>query len=95
MANREGKKEKRTRKNRSHEVVSEGIRHSDRNVSGFRIGLPQMGCNKWGLKGSLAALPGNRPFRPFSAFSGGCEEHLDNPENGGKRPFYSDILRFA
>ena len=34
-------------------------------------------------------------FRPFSPFSGGCEEHLGNPENGGKRPFSSDILRFA
>ena len=41
----------------------------------------------------------NRPFSPlflpFSSFSGGCEEHLENPENGGKRPFSSDILRFA
>ena len=50
----------------------------------------------------LAALPGNRPksaffalFLPFSPFSGGCEEHLGNAENGGKGPFSSDILRFA
>ena len=28
-----------------------------------------------------------RPFSTFSPFSGGCEEHLENPENGGKRPF--------
>ena len=40
------------------------------------------------------ALPGNRPksakvalFLPFSPFSRGCQEHLGNPENGGKRPF--------
>ena len=55
-----------------------------------------------GAKGCLAALPGNRPksafFAPFLAFlpfSGGREGHLGNPENGGKRPFSSDILRFA
>ena len=60
------------------------------------------GCNKWGLKGCLAALPGNRPksasfalFLPFSPFSGGSQEHLGNPENAGKRPFSSDILGFA
>ena len=60
-------------------------------------------CNKWGFKGCLAALPGNRPksaffalFLPFSPFSGGCEEHLGNPENVGKRPFpqiSSDFLK--
>ena len=37
-------------------------------------------------------------FRPFSAFffafNGGREEHLGNPENGGKRHFSSDILGF-
>ena len=32
-------------------------------------------------------------FLPFSPFSGGYEEQLANPENGGKRPFSSDILR--
>ena len=67
-----------------------------------QLGCRKWGCNKWGLKGCLAALPGNRPksaffalFLPCSPFSGGCEEHLGNPENGGKRPFSSDILRFA
>ena len=65
------------------------------------LGCRKWGCNKWGLKGCLAALPGNRPksadfalFLPFSPFSGGCQEHLGNPENGGKRPFSSDILGF-
>ena len=60
------------------------------------------GCNKWGLKGCLAYCPGNRPksafftlFLPFSAFSGGPGQHLENPENGGKGPFSSDILGFA
>ena len=60
----------------------------------FFSGCRKWGCNKWGFKGCLAALPGNRPksakialFLPFSPFSGGCEEHLENPENGGKRPF--------
>ena len=68
----------------------------------FQLGCRKWGCNKWGLKGCLTALPGNRPksaffalFLPFSPFSGGCEEHLGNPENGGKRPFSSDILSFA
>ena len=66
------------------------------------LGCRKWGCNKWGLKECLAALPGNRPksalfalFLPFTPFSGGCEERLGNPENGGKRPFSSDILRFA
>ena len=84
------------------------ISSQDWNVSIARpSGHMILGCrkyrgNKWGLKGCLAALPGNRPksalftlFLPFSPFSGGCEEHLENPENGGKRPFSSDILRFA
>ena len=60
------------------------------------------GVTNGGLRGVWAALPGNRPksaffalFLPFLPFSGGCEEHLRNPENGGKRPFSSDILRFA
>ena len=54
-----------------------------------KLGCRKWGCNKWGLKGCLAALPGNRPksakialFLPFSPFSGGCQEHLANPENG-------------
>ena len=70
-------------------------------VGEFRLGCRKWGCNKWGFKGCLAALPGNRPksaffalFLPFSPFSGGPEEHLENPENGGKRPFSSDILGF-
>ena len=60
------------------------------------------GCKKWGFKGCLASRPGNRPksaifalFLPFSPFSGGPEQHLENPENGGKGPFSSDILGFA
>ena len=66
------------------------------------LGCRKRGCNKLGFKGCLAALSGNRPksaffalFLPFSPFSRGCNEHLGNPENGGKRPFSSDILRFA
>ena len=62
------------------------------------------GCNKWGLKGCLFALPGNRPksaffalFLPFPHFSGGCEEHLGNPENRGKKAVFffspSDLLK--
>ena len=65
------------------------------------LGCRKRGCNKWGLKGCLAALPGDRPksakitlFLPFLPFSGGCQEQLGNPENGGKRPFSSDILGF-
>ena len=72
-----------------------------RRFGGEVLGCRKWGCNKWGLKGCLVALPGDRPksaffalFLPFSTFSGGCEEHLANPENGGKRPFSSDILRF-
>ena len=74
--------------------------------SGFdqvkQLGCRKWGCNKWGFKGCLATLPGNRPksaffalFLPFSPVSEGCEEHLENQENGGERPFSSDILRFA
>ena len=65
------------------------------------LGCRKWGCNKWGFKGCLAAPPGNRPksaffalFLPFSPFSGRAGEHLENPENGGKRPFSSDILGF-
>ena len=69
---------------------------------GFSWAAANGGCNKWGFKGCLAALPGNRPksafFCLFSAFFSpfpeGPEEHLENPENGGKRPFSSDILGF-
>ena len=64
-----------------------------RNFGLPRLGCRKWGCNKWGLRGCLAALPGNRPilpFLPFSPFSGGCEEHLGNPENRRKRPFSSD-----
>ena len=63
------------------------------------LGCRKWGCHKWGLKGCLAALPGNRPksaflalFLPFSPLFGGPEEHLENPENGGKNPFSLDIL---
>ena len=60
------------------------------------------GCNRWGFKVCLASRPGNRRKSaffalclPFSPFSGGPEQHLDNPENGGKRPFSSEILGLA
>ena len=32
-----------------------------------------------------------RPFLPFSPFSGGCEEHLGNPENGGTKNLFPQI----
>ena len=58
------------------------------------LGCRKWGCNKWGFKECLAALPGNRPksaffalFLPFSPFSGVCQEHLGNPENGKKGLF--------
>ena len=58
------------------------------------------GPSGWGFKGCLASGPGNRPnssvfalFLPFSPFSGGPEQHLENPENGGKRPFSSNLLK--
>ena len=67
------------------------------------LGCRKWGCNKWGLKGCLAALPGNQPkstffaiFLPFSPFSGGCEQHLGNPENEEKDLFpqiSSDLLK--
>ena len=34
----------------------------------FYLGCRKWGCNKWGLKGCLAALPGNRPKSAFSPF---------------------------
>ena len=34
----------------------------------FHLGCRKWGCNKWGLKGCLAALPGNRPKWAFSPF---------------------------
>ena len=84
----------------SSELFSENYSYSYKKK--VFLGCRKWGCNKWGLEGCLAALPGNRPksafsalFLPFSPFSGGCEEHLGNPENGGKMPFSSDILRFA
>ena len=84
------------------ETPEKGPATRDRqSVSGQRLECRKRGCNKWGLKGCLAALPGNRPksaffalFLPFLPFCGGCEEHLGNPENGGKRPFSSAILGF-
>ena len=67
----------------------------------LRLGCRKWECNKWGLKGCLVAPPGNQPksaffalFLPFIPFSGGSEEHLGNRENGGKRPFSSDILGY-
>ena len=62
----------------------------------------EWGCNKWGLKGCLAALPGNRPksafFAPFSAFFALFRRVRRAPgksRKGGKRPSSSDILGFA
>ena len=56
------------------------------------------GCNKWGFKGCLAACAGNRPksaffalFLPFSPFSGGPGEHLENPEKGGEKGLFPHI----
>ena len=56
-----------------------------------QLGRRKWGYKKWGLKGCLAALPGNRPKSAlFALFL------PRNPQNGGKRPFSSDILkRFA
>ena len=59
------------------------------------LSCPKWGCDKWGFRGRLAALLGNRPKSAFFCFSGGSGEHLENPGNGGKGPFSSDILRFA
>ena len=66
-----------------------------------QLGCRKWECNKWGFKGCLAALPGNRPksaffalFLPFLPVFGGPEQHLGIPENGGKRPISSDFLRF-
>ena len=49
------------------------------------------GVTNGGLRGvwpPFLEIGRNRPK------SGGCEERLGNPENGGKRPFSSDILGF-
>ena len=56
-----------------------------------------------GFKGCLASRSGNRPksalfalFLPFAPFSRRPGEPLENPENGGKRPFpqiSSDLLK--
>ena len=53
---------------------------SPKNRKNIQLGCRKWGCNKWGLKGCLAALPGNWPksaffalFWPFSPFSGGPE----------------------
>ena len=60
------------------------------------------GVTNGGLRGvwpPFLEIGRNRPFSPFFClflpFSRGCEEHLANPENGRKRPFSSDNLRFA
>ena len=52
------------------------------------------GVTNGGLRGVWPPFPEIGRNRPFSPFSGGPEEHLENPENGGKRPFSSDILGF-
>ena len=61
------------------------------------------GVTNGGFKRCLAALPENRPksvffafFLPFLPFSGGPEQHVGIPENGGQRPFpriSSDFLK--
>ena len=60
------------------------------------------GVTNGGLRGVWPPFQGNRPtsaffalLLPFSSVSGGPEQHLENPENGGKRPISSDFLRFA
>ena len=64
-----------------------------------KLGCRKWGCNKWGFKGCLAALPGNQPkspfLCPFRPFPEGPDSTWEIPENGGKRPFSSDILGFA
>ena len=67
------------------------------------LGCRKWGCNKWGLKGCLAALPGNRPksafsalFLPFSPFSGGCKStwEIQKTEEKGLFPqISSDLLK--
>ena len=57
-------------------------------ISGFTWRL-----SKNGWKSAFYSL-----LRPTSAcriFSGGSEEHPENPENAGKKTFSSDTLRFA
>ena len=64
------------------------------------MGCREWGCNRWGFKGCLAALSGNRPksaffalFLPFSPFSGGPEEHLENPMR--KKAFFLRYPRIS
>ena len=66
------------------------------------LGCRKWGCNKWGLKGCLAALPGNRPksakialILPFSPFSGGSQEHLENPGFLRKKAFFLRYPRIS
>ena len=60
------------------------------------FGLPQIGgVTNGGLRGvwlTFLEIGQNRPFPPFS---GGCEEHLGNPENRGKRPFFLRYPQFC
>ena len=76
----------------------------NRVLSEYLLDCRKWGWNKWGFRGCLAALPGNRLksaffalFLPFSPFSGRPEEHLENPqktEEKGLFPQFSlDLLK--
>ena len=59
------------------------------------IGLPQMGVQEMGVGGVSGRPSWKSAFSPLSPFSRGSEKYLGNPENVRKRPFSSDIRRFA
>ena len=64
------------------------------------LGCCTWGCNKWGLKGRLPSLPGNRPNLPFlrplyAFFAGGPKQHLEFQKTDEKCLFpqtSSDLL---
>ena len=45
------------------------------------------GVTNGGLRGAWPPFLEIGRILPFSPFSGGCEEHWENPATGGKRPF--------
>ena len=64
------------------------------------LGCRKWRCNKWGLKGCLAALPGNRPksaffglFRPFPEGAKSTWEIQKTEEKGLFPPISSDFLK--
>ena len=85
-------------------VGSPPLRHSETNfkISSIQprmnLGCRKWGCNKWGLKGCLAALPGNRPksalFRPFSAFFALFRRVRRAPGKSRKRRKKAFFLRY-